>query len=251
MHSLWLQLGHTTDHRELPAVGRGLTARAVPAALAAFLVLFFYCHDWRSDYVARPGEQRAIQLGDGTRVELNSDSALDIRIAASIRLATLVRGEAFFQVVHEPRPFIVEAAKVRVRDLGTAFSVRRDATNLVQVTVDRGEVEISGSGSPVRVGAGTATTIDRGSVSGPYQTDPAIDLAWRQGRLILVNQTLGDVAAELNRYRPGLIFITNPAKSALRINGVLSLDHIDAWLQALPQAEPIELVKVGPIVWIR
>ncbi len=83
------------------------------------------------------------------------------------------------------------------------------------------------------------------------EADPSIDMAWRRGRLIVVDQPLGSVVRTLNRYRSGVILITNPVVAGRRVNAVVSLANIDDWLKALPQAESVELIKLGPVVWIR
>ncbi len=55
------------------------------------------------------GEIRHVTLSDGTRLDLNSDSAVDLRFSASERRIRLIRGEVLLTSGHDPlRPLIVE-----------------------------------------------------------------------------------------------------------------------------------------------
>ncbi len=251
--ALWLHLDRIKPNSRLRLRRSGARYLALAASIFAVLCGFRAWHQWRFDYVTAVGEHRNLVLREGSRIELNSDTALDVRIDEHERHVSLVRGEAYFDVVHDSRPFIVDSGDVQVRDIGTAFSVRRDTGSEVHITVERGEVEVDdgGSGSHARLKAGQVAVSDAGHDLQVGPADPSVDLAWRRGRLIVVDQTLASVAQLLSRYRHGYILITDPAKADLRVNAVVNLNDIDAWLLALPQVEPVELIKVGPVIWIR
>src|SRR5258706_3413361 len=67
---------------------------------------------------------------------MNTQSAVEVAMHPNVREVALTRGEAWFKVAHDVRrPFIVSAGRIRVRAVGTAFSVRRhDDGADVQVT---------------------------------------------------------------------------------------------------------------------
>ncbi len=249
--ALWLHLDRIQPHSRLRLRRSGARYLALAASMIAVLCGFRAWHQWRFDYVTAVGEHRNLVLREGSRIELNSDTALDVRIDEHERHVSLVRGEAYFDVVHDSRPFIVDSGDVQVRDIGTAFSVRRDTGSEVHITVERGEVEVDDGGSHAHLKAGQGAVSDAGHDLQVGPADPSVDLAWRRGRLIVVDQTLASVAQLLSRYRHGYILITDPAKADLRVNAVVNLNDIDAWLLALPQVEPVELIKVGPLIWIR
>jgi transmembrane sensor len=252
--SLWLHVDRIGPPRRNRLLGRRLTQYGWAGLAASLLVGFLafrFWHDWRFDQVTAIGERREVVLSDGTRVELNSDTALSVRFDGAGRHVSLARGEAYFDVVHLPQPFLVESGSVRVRDLGTAFAVRRDDTQHAKISVERGEVEVQVGSVHGRLVGGQATLAGSGVELRARQIDPFVDLAWRRGRLIIVDQTLASVVGALSAYRNGMIFITDPAAANLHVNAVISLAHIDDWLLALPRAEPVRVVRLGPIVWIR
>jgi transmembrane sensor len=85
------------------------------------------------------GNQR---LEDGSSIEIRSDTILEVDFSQTRRHVHLVRGEAFFTVAHDAsRPFVVEAAGVTIRSLGTAFSVGLDQFDVL-VEVTEGSVEV-------------------------------------------------------------------------------------------------------------
>jgi transmembrane sensor len=89
------------------------------------------------------GEQRMITLQDGSRIYLNSDTRLTVRLDKNRRLVRLAGGEALFDVAKNPsRPFIVDAGEMQVRAVGTEFVVRRDPHELA-VTLVEGTVRIA------------------------------------------------------------------------------------------------------------
>jgi transmembrane sensor len=92
----------------------------------------------------RLGEIRRVPLADGSLVAINTKTALEVVMKPKSRRIVLKEGEAWFQVAKDPtRPFVVAAGPVRVRAVGTAFSVRRDdeAGAGVDVMVTEGVVE--------------------------------------------------------------------------------------------------------------
>jgi transmembrane sensor len=75
-------------------------------------------------------------------------------------------------------------------------------------------------------------------------------LGWRRGRLIIENQTLDGIVAELNRYYPGHIFLRAGETGRRKLNAVIDLEHIDDWLAALEGSQPLEVSRFGPIAVI-
>ena len=87
-----------------------------------------------------------------------------------------------------------------------------------------------------------------GTLGGIEAANPYTDLAWRRGRLIIEDQPLADVVQELNRYYPGLIVVSGDKAGSRRLNAVIDLRHIDQWLAALDESQPIEIQRLGPVV---
>ena len=85
----------------------------------------------------RPGEQRRLQLADGSVVWLNAGSRLRYPAAfARPQREVFLEGEAFFEVARDPKkPFLIHAGQSTTRVLGTSFSVRSYAREPAVVVV--------------------------------------------------------------------------------------------------------------------
>ena len=199
-------------------------AQAVSMLMVCVVLMFYWQPDvlqnLQSDYHTATGEQRQIVLADGSKILLNTDSAVAVDVKNTVRKVRLLRGEAFFEVAHAPqRPFWVEAGVARARVTGTAFSVGRD-DDKVTIAVAQGRVETSTEGNPGRITpltAGESARYQDQQLAGVQHIDVQKALAWRQGQLVFVQATLADVVAQINRYRPGLMLITDEQLKTARL----------------------------------
>jgi transmembrane sensor len=225
-------------HHPLPRFARAAAGLALAAALVA-LWQPPLLDDWRSDYHTAWGEQRRISLADGSQILLNTDSAVAVDLAGSERRVRLLRGEAFFQVAHAPeRPFWVEAGLARARVTGTAFSVDK-AGDEVLVTVAEGRVETSAAVSaaaPVPLLPGQSISYLGNHRQEVRTVDVARSLAWRQGRLVFIQEPLSRVVEQINRYRPGRLVIIDPALNDRPVTAVFSLERLEDAVEALEQS---------------
>ncbi|WP_044330545.1 FecR family protein [Sphingomonas hengshuiensis] len=151
------------------------------------------------------GEQRVVTLADGSRATLNTDTVLEVAYTAERRGMRLVRGEALFEVAHDPNyPFLVEAGGGTVRALGTAFVVRSERDRL-EVTLITGRVEVSRQTGAARrvVELSPGERYSSDGDAGPVKLDkPRVEavIAWRNGQLIFDETPLAEAVAEANRY---------------------------------------------------
>ena len=205
---------------------------------------------WGGDYRTAVGERDDVWLADGTRIHLNSASAIDVVFDDSLRRVVLRAGEVLIETAPDesfpgsaPRPFVVDTAQGRVRALGTRFIVRREPDDATRVSVFAGAVEIlpHASGSVlVRLRAGEQARFDAVTVDAPAPVDQhAAD--WTRGMLTGLGMPLGEFAAELARHRRGVLRC-DPAVAQLRITGAFRLDDTDAILAALPETLPVDVV---------
>lgn len=200
-------------------------------------------------FVSQIAQIQQIALPDGSSIALGASSSLTTMYARSQRHVDLVAGEAFFQVTHDDaRPFVVNAGPLSILDLGTAFNVRRTGERVV-VAVTEGRVRVSPTQSGqvsapagVEVSAGHQVSFDPVSASmsvGPVTAEQAT--AWRNHRLEFVNEPLAAVVANVNRYSPRPVRITDPDLGALTFTGTVKTDAIDSWVNALPRVFPLEV----------
>lgn len=193
------------------------------------------------------GEIRAITLPDGTRVVLASASAIDVRFDAQQRLLVLRAGEILVTTAPDPaavqRPLRVQSRHGMLRALGTRFTVRLDE-RATSVAVFEGAVELRPAHAPgnsLRVGSGQGATFSADEVQ-PLAPVSASAAAWEKGVLVADNMPLGELIAELARYRPGLLRC-DPAVAGLRVNGVFSLRDTDRALHNLQLGLPVQLLS--------
>ncbi|MGH1560868.1 FecR family protein [Caulobacter segnis] len=219
-----------------PVSRRVLIGASIAASAAAMGVTAAWRYAGDVDlHHTRLGERRVITLADGSRIHLNTASAVEVAMRKHSRRVRLVKGEALFEVAHDPdRPFLVDAGAARLRAVGTAFNVRIRDT-VVELTVTEGVVAV-GEG-PVatatdlrrpgvsKIKAGGGAVIGSGAVA-PTALGAAVlrqRTAWQDGVIELDGETLAQAVAEFNRYRATPIIIGDPRLANLRVGGVSRL----------------------------
>src|SRR5205823_4691644 len=101
-------------------------AAAAAACLCALAIGGVLAWKWMTPDTLRTaaGERRVVTLSDGSQVQLDSLSELQVRYSGQTRALELIKGQARFDVAHETgRPFEVNAASRKVVALGTAFNI--------------------------------------------------------------------------------------------------------------------------------
>lgn len=225
---------------------RSGTMRRLALLAAATVVMFFggsaYL-SWRQQsehtYATLVGRMRTVQLADGSRMELNTNTHVRADVTDKLRVVTLEAGEAYFDVIHDARhPFTVYAGNWRITDLGTKFSVFLDGDD-VRVLVREGRVRVDplhgpAPSRPTVAEAGYAV-LAKGAetllLSKP-DADIASDLSWRGGVLEFEHQPLAEVAAQFNRYNAKQIQIEGSARK-IPIGGSFKADNVDVFVQLL------------------
>ncbi len=204
---------------------RGLLIGAGGGAVAAGLAATAVIAGRTQRYDTGLGEIRQIPLNDGSMIAINTGSTLEVTMRPTLRGVTLKAGEAWFEVAKDAdRPFVVQAGPVRVRAVGTAFSVRRQGSDY-DVLVTEGLVEawVEGmSDRPARLPAGYKSVLGLGraptAVEAPQEVERS--LSWRTGMIALDGQTLAEAAAEFNRYNERHVVITDPDLARRRFVGL-------------------------------
>jgi transmembrane sensor len=205
---------------------RAMLATAALVLVAAFSLRFFGFAPEPDSYSTGIGEQRTILLADGSTVELNSLSKVEVSLGEHQRDINLLEGQALFQVAKDKaRPFVVHAGDAQVRAVGTQFDVYRKQNGTV-VTVVEGRVETSdGSAAPggtILLSAGEQLTVVPHSAARPMRTDTAIATAWVQKHLVFDETPLADVAEQFNRYSRRPLVIDDRTLQQVKISGVYS-----------------------------
>lgn len=248
--------------------------------LIALVAVFMWQQPIHKEYTTAIGEQLTVELPDGSSVLLNTQSRLLVDYSRERRQLTLLRGEAHFDVFHNPDlPFEVYAGKGLVRAVGTAFSVRMKTRN-VGVIVTEGTVEIDsvessvsaihptpepdnaahGSGASdtpepsllaagLRVRAGSQLVYDRESIATVdiaevEQMDE--QLSWHNGHLVFNGETLKQVVEEVSRYTTLKIIIPEEKTRDIRIGGIFKIGDTESFFEALERGFDIQVKEVVP-----
>ena len=208
-------------------------------------------------YDTAVGGQRTVNLEDGSSIQLNTNSKVEVRYTAQARDLRLVRGEAYFEVApNRKRPFSVYARQDVVRAVGTAFVVRLTGDR-VEVTVTKGKVELASIEHPMAsTSLGRVATLPRRTLTtvsaGQGATELAVleratllehvdlappevsrKLAWRQGMLVFNGESLPSVVADVSRYTDVRIEIVDPSLNTLKVGGYFKVGEVDPMLEAL------------------
>ena len=207
-----------------------------------------WCHmpwpQWTAEHRTATGERRSVMLADGSQVLLNTASALDVAFGANERLLRLRAGEVLVTTAADAAAlsFRVETPGGWLRALGTRFSVRLLAEDTVHLAVGEGAVGVTPrDGTPQRViQAGEQCRFTASGVQMPTPLGEQA-LAWAQGVLYADGMRLDDFAAELSRYRPGIVRC-DPAVGALRISGAFQLQDTEYILAMLRETLPVQVV---------
>lgn len=200
----------------------------------------------RGEWQTALGMQQTVQLADGSSATLGSNSALRVALSRRERDLYLPRGEAFFDVAHDPaRPFVVHVDGYHVIAVGTRFDVRREADGL-RVVVTRGLVRLQSAQDPQRAAtnlpAGSVALVKGDTVSvRQVSLDEAREfLTWRDGYVAFHGTPLAEAVREFNRYNAGKIVIADPSLDSLRVGGNFRLDNSAGFVRLMQQIFPVQ-----------
>lgn len=193
-----------------------------------------------ADLRTAKGEQREWMLADGSRVWLNTDSAINLALDARLRKIELVLGEVFIQTAADARrPLVVHTDHGRMQALGTRFNVQRMPTKTCLAVFEGAVAVRTRQGREAIVQAGQQLEFNAQAMFSQGSA-PSAREAWTQGVLVADNIRLADLVDELRRYRPGHLGLAEEL-AELRVYGHFPLREPDRVLQMLAMALPIRI----------
>ncbi|WP_426205673.1 FecR family protein [Pseudomonas sp. TWP3-1] len=233
--------------RRVRAIGNGVASVVAVIGLALFAGDRYLPLDyWLADQRTATGEQRTLRLPDGTVLNLNTHSAVDVRFDDKQRLIVLQEGEILIETAHgDARPFIVETAEGSMRALGTRFLVKREDAG-TRLSVLKSAVAAHPQANPHEqiLREGQQVLIRNNGLESVMALNPGAD-AWTRGMLVVDNARLEDLVHELGRYRRGHLGIA-PEVADLRITGSFPLHDTDKALSALLPTLPVQIERHTP-----
>lgn len=201
-----------------------------------------------ADHSTRTAERRTVTLPDGSLAHLNAGTALSVDYRDQLRSLTLFQGQAMFSVAPDrARPFVVGAQGGRTRATGTVFDVDIRSRDVV-VTVVEGTIAVSAADDMTAAVTADANEQVRyasdGKASAAVSVDAAVETAWRRGKMIFHDRPLGDVVAEVDRYRGGRILIINSSLEELKVSGVFEVDDPESVLRTIEETLSVQVTRL-------
>ncbi|MES2692061.1 MAG: FecR domain-containing protein [Verrucomicrobiota bacterium] len=217
------------------------------------------------------GALRKVDLPDGSTIQLNTDSAVEVQFEPGVRRVKLARGEAHFTVAKDAaRPFIVNAGGVDVRVVGTIFNVRLRSES-VDVLVTEGRVRVGGptaetaqqpaasTGELAELTAGQRLSVGLNQVAlketvAPVAATPAEirqTLAWQTRRLDFDATPLGEIVTEINRYNRHQLVLGDERLKERRFGGSFPATDYATFVRMLEADFGVVAERRGGETWLR
>lgn len=240
-------LGEVLSRTTTPASRRHRNLVIGTVSVTATAALVFASWSWtqsRTVFSTLTGEQRVVQLADGSSVRLDTGSRIRVRFDGERRLIDLQTGQAMFKVAHDTqRPFVVQAGAARVTAVGTVFDVRREGPG-ANVTLVSGVVEVASGGGAQRMQAGHQARITTtGTVTRAVNAEA--ETSWTEGRIIFTDTPLVEAVAEVNRYLTAKVELDAGAKGAEPVNGVFRTGDRDAFVSTASEVFDLQTSVVS------
>jgi transmembrane sensor len=242
--------GSSTPHPVAQGLSRRQWLAGAAAASMAVAAGYAFTHPGLfATHRTGIGERRSVTLADGSIAELGSASSLSVEFDDRRRAVTLHDGEAFFTVAPDAgRAFVVTAANGQTEALGTAFNVKK-LGDMVAVSVSEHAVAVTAGGhGAVEVAEGQQVRYGPHGIESASAVDLRAVQAWRRDRLVFHESPLGDVVADLERYRHGRILITDGRISKLPVTAVIDARQTDAALRTIGDTLPVTVRRLSDLL---
>lgn len=206
-------------------------------------------------YQTAIGGLSRVELSDGSQIMLNTNSRIDVEFSKQQRKIHLQHGELHIEVAHDSsRPFNVIVGDRIFQAVGTAFSIRIDDKQRIELLVTDGKVKV-GHMSAIMADAGDqhtdksahvlneALSVSKGERILLDESNELLDkldpeevdaeLSWRDGNLIFRGESLGNAAAEISRYAPVEFVFLEEGLQQIRVAGLFKVGDVTGFLASL------------------
>jgi ferric-dicitrate binding protein FerR (iron transport regulator) len=250
-----LRQSHKSEIRILKSGFLRWTVRIAAIFLLVAIPSFFIYQ-----YFATPVEKQLFAdsgiieqtLPDGTVVTLNSGATLSYPsgFKGSFREVTL-HGEAWFEVAHDKtKPFIVTADNIRIRVVGTSFSVNTNTVeNTKEVILSSGIVKVYDENHPEKTtlllpGEKAEITAKNNTILKTTNDDINF-LAWKTKHLVFNNTPLNEVSALLTKVYCTNIRLSDERLSKCTITATFDKQSLESVLNVLKATLDLHILSNG------
>lgn len=206
-----------------------------------------YKYQWWADYSASVGQQKQVELEDGTQLQLNTQSAVDVRYTTQQRSLYLHYGEIQVHTAQEQnalyRPFFVETESANLQALGTVFNVQylknNENNTCLGVIESAVKVSLNRSKQTKTVHAGEQICFDEQHFSTVQKLDPNV-LAWKNQMVMAFEMPLEQLLKEVGRYQHQYVDI-DPDLKSLKVSGSYPVNDFSTLKTALELSYPVKV----------
>lgn len=255
------KIGEEEDAKIIP-LQRRFTPLRVAASVALLIILGFVAARLFNTKPAEPlmimasKERVERRLPDGSHVFLNKNTEISyVKNKDNVREVKL-KGEAFFEVVHDPRqPFIITVGDVVIRDIGTAFNVKAvPGTSLVEVFVESGEVQFSttnAAGLVLAKGEAAEYNVTSGTFKKQAAAQKENAVSYRTKVFSFRNTSLQDVIDQINAVYDSDIRLDDPKLGLCKLSVSFNNETLDMIVSIIADTLDLEVQRSGNTILLK
>jgi ferric-dicitrate binding protein FerR (iron transport regulator) len=178
------------------------------------------------EYSSEKGSVSSVRLDDGSTIWLSSGTKLAIDKSSDGKTIARLNGEAYFDLIPNPkRRFVVDLGKFQVHDIGTTFNIRAyESEDKISTSLINGQIDlVQKSGSSiltVKPGEYVEYDKNRNNIE-VTQHDLSEITAWKDGKFVFIDESLGEICKELERWYNIEINIEDRSLSEIKYTSVV------------------------------
>ena len=195
-----------------------------------------------------------VELSDGTRIWMNSDSQLLYPEVFGEKREVELWGEAYFEVARDSaRPFIVKMQeKCTVEVLGTCFNISAYADAPVYATLVEGKVKVAKDTSQVILHPSEQAIISQGDCIEVKKVDTSLYISWLNGEYRFKNTRLEDIVGQLSRWYDVDFRFENNVLKDKRIAGIIyRYENLDFAIRVLERVANVDFIWKDDIMYVK
>ncbi|RFS24780.1 FecR family protein [Chitinophaga silvatica] len=220
------------------------------------------------------GERKKIVLQDSTEIWLNVGSSLSYPATMSNRRTVDLQGEAFFEVTkNSSKPFVVHAADLNIKVLGTKFNVKAyKDEDALETSLVEGSIAITYQANSITLKAGEKLTLRKKNQALPIFSDgKALDwgdkiaiieklnaeansknseLEWIDNKLSFKDKSFPQLARLMSRWYNRKIILADTFPEDYKFKGTFKQETAIEVLQALQVTADFRYTIKGDTIFL-